>query len=62
VILEKLGREEDAISELEAVLQRHSNPAWVHQQLARLYGKLGEQELAAMHARLAEQISTQPDQ
>ena len=37
VILAELGRSREAIDELEGVLRRHPDPAWVHARLADLY-------------------------
>ena len=61
VILAAMGRSQDAISELEAVLRRYPDPAWVHEQLADLYRQAGEKDLARLHAQLAARLVKKPD-
>ena len=53
-ILERQGEFQGAIVELEAVLSRHKNPAWVHERLARLYDRIDDSELADLHRGMLE--------
>ena len=61
VILSALGRSQDAINELEAVLRRHPDPAWVHESLADLYRQAGVEDLAELHTQLAAHLRKTPD-
>lgn len=45
----------------DAVLRRHSDPAWVHEQLADLYRQAGESDLAELHTQLAERFEEAAD-
>ncbi len=56
VILAAVGRSGDAIAELETILRRHPDPAWVHDRLAELYDDTNQTELAQLHTRLAAHI------
>jgi tetratricopeptide (TPR) repeat protein len=62
VILVELGRSREAINELEGVLRRHPDPAWVHAQLADLYRQAGVEDLAELHAQLAVHFRKPPDE
>jgi tetratricopeptide (TPR) repeat protein len=60
VILSALGRSQDAINELETVLRRHPDPAWVHESLADLYRQAGVEDLAELHTQLAARFRKTP--
>lgn len=60
VILAAMGRSQDAINELEAVLRRHPDPAWVHESLAGLYRQAGVEDLAELHTKLAARFRKPP--
>lgn len=56
----KLGREREAIADLEAALARTPESPPLHLALAQAYDKLGNASLAAEHRRLARAVSTRP--
>jgi tetratricopeptide (TPR) repeat protein len=60
VILDLMGRQPEAVTELENVLRRHPDPSWVHGQLADLYRRLGDETLADEHQRLAAEKKVVP--
>jgi tetratricopeptide (TPR) repeat protein len=62
LILAELGRPREAINELEGVLRRHPDPAWVHERLADLYRRAGVEDLAELHAQLAAHFRKPPDE
>jgi hypothetical protein len=49
-----MGRQRDAITELECVLRVHPDPAWVHEKLADLYRQAGLEDLAHLHDQMAQ--------
>jgi tetratricopeptide (TPR) repeat protein len=52
-VLLKMGRWNEAVADLEAVLASRAKPAGLHEALARAYEGLGETTMAAEHRRLA---------
>jgi predicted Zn-dependent protease len=56
-ILVKLGRDREALVDLEAALPRMRGEMNLHRALATAYANLGQQELAAEHRRLAEEAA-----
>ena len=60
VILAAMGRSAEAIRELEDVLRRHPEPAWVHGILADLYRQAGVEDLAELHRQLAAPVARKP--
>ena len=58
LILAAKGQLQGAITELEVALGGHPNPAWVHEQLADLYGQIGVEDLAKVHAKSAARLQT----
>lgn len=56
-ILAALGRDEDALPDLEAALQLETVPTEVHQTLSRVYTRLGQDTLADRHRQRAEKNS-----
>jgi tetratricopeptide (TPR) repeat protein len=61
VILDLMGKQQEAVTELENVLRRHPDPAWVHEQLADLYRRLGDAAGADEHQRLAREAGKARD-
>jgi tetratricopeptide (TPR) repeat protein len=59
-ILVRLGRYQEAVSELETALRGLPNRQVLHRKLAALYEKLGDTRLAEQHRRLAEQTAPPP--
>jgi tetratricopeptide (TPR) repeat protein len=58
-ILFKMGRDKEALADLEAALPRFPENAQLHEQLAQIYDHLGEPAMAELHRRQAEARSTQ---
>lgn len=56
-ILARLGRQREAVVELETALRAFPNRLELHSTLAELYQALGDAGLAELHARLAKQKS-----
>jgi len=55
MILMKLGKSDEAITELERALPGLKTPKVTHQNLASLYKKLGRDQIAAQHEAMAAQ-------
>ena len=53
-ILFKMGRDKEALGDLEAALPRFPEDAQIHEQLAQIYDRLGEPAMAQEHRRQAE--------
>jgi tetratricopeptide (TPR) repeat protein len=57
-ILVQMERWEDALDDLEVALRGMPSNAGVHNSLARVYGELGNAELARKHTEIAEYLAT----
>jgi tetratricopeptide (TPR) repeat protein len=53
-ILFKMGRDKEALADLEAALPRFPENPQIHEQLAQIYDRLGEKAMAEEHRRQAE--------
>jgi predicted Zn-dependent protease len=60
IILAKLGKTKQAITDLESALSVFPKRQRIHQELAQLYQQLGDAELAAYHQALAAAEQQQP--
>ncbi len=56
-ILAALGRDEDALPDLEAALRMENVPSEVHQTLSRVYTRLGHETMAERHRQRAAKIT-----